>query len=129
MKKSINTYYRVPYIGLKKPVSTASSSFLFLLSLLSSSSSILQTYLEVPFFLFLFSFGNLGPHLHLSFLEKFREKKTMVGPCNLSLKSTTIKFLCSYGGKILPRYPDGKLRYHGGETRVLAVDRSISFSG
>ncbi|KAL3511341.1 hypothetical protein ACH5RR_030742 [Cinchona calisaya] len=49
---------------------------------------------------------------------------------NLNLKSTltTIKFLCSYGGKILPRYPDGKLRYHGGETRVLAVERSISFS-
>ncbi|XP_022733818.1 uncharacterized protein LOC111287486 [Durio zibethinus] len=46
----------------------------------------------------------------------------MVGPNHI------IKFLCSYGGKILPRYPDGKLRYHGGETRVLAVDRSISFS-
>ncbi|GLU03140.1 hypothetical protein SLE2022_203570 [Rubroshorea leprosula] len=46
----------------------------------------------------------------------------MVGP------NATIKFLCSYGGKILPRYPDGKLRYQGGETRVLAVDRSISFS-
>ncbi|KAE8687972.1 octicosapeptide/Phox/Bem1p domain-containing family protein [Hibiscus syriacus] len=40
----------------------------------------------------------------------------------------TIKFLCSYGGKILPRYPDGKLRYQGGETRVLAVERSIPFS-
>ncbi|KAL8230085.1 hypothetical protein R6Q57_014985 [Mikania cordata] len=40
----------------------------------------------------------------------------------------TIKFLCSYGGRILPRYPDGKLRYHGGQTRVLAVTRSISFS-
>nr|XP_043606254.1 uncharacterized protein LOC122578371 [Erigeron canadensis] len=39
-----------------------------------------------------------------------------------------VKFLCSYGGKILPRYPDGKLRYYGGETRVLAVDRFISFS-
>ncbi|KAF3431198.1 hypothetical protein FNV43_RR25928 [Rhamnella rubrinervis] len=49
---------------------------------------------------------------------------------NLSaLKPTsTIKFLCSYGGKILPRYPDGKLRYLGGETRVLAVHRSISFA-
>ncbi|KAK9074646.1 hypothetical protein SSX86_007244 [Deinandra increscens subsp. villosa] len=49
---------------------------------------------------------------------------------NLSTPPTTetIKFLCSYGGRILPRYPDGKLRYHGGETRVLAVDRSISFS-
>ncbi|GMJ09700.1 hypothetical protein HRI_004639200 [Hibiscus trionum] len=47
----------------------------------------------------------------------------MAGP-----NSTTIKFLCSYRGQILPRYPDGKLRYHGGETRVLAVNRSISFS-
>ncbi|KAE8719606.1 protein MAK16-like protein A-like [Hibiscus syriacus] len=42
--------------------------------------------------------------------------------------NSTVKFLCSYGGKIVPRYPDGKLRYHGGETRVLAVDRSISFA-
>ncbi|KAE8698954.1 peroxidase 11-like [Hibiscus syriacus] len=40
----------------------------------------------------------------------------------------TIKFFCSYGGKILPRYPEGKLRYHGGEIRVLAVDRSILFN-
>ncbi|KAG1331417.1 hypothetical protein COCNU_02G013850 [Cocos nucifera] len=40
----------------------------------------------------------------------------------------TIKFLCSYGGKILPRYPDGKLRYVGGHTRVLAVDRLLPFS-
>uniref|UniRef100_A0A7N0TF94 PB1 domain-containing protein n=1 Tax=Kalanchoe fedtschenkoi TaxID=63787 RepID=A0A7N0TF94_KALFE len=47
----------------------------------------------------------------------------MVGP-----STTTVKFLCSYGGKILPRYPDGKLRYHGGHTRVLAVDRSVSFA-
>ncbi|KAF7838282.1 PB1 domain protein [Senna tora] len=41
---------------------------------------------------------------------------------------TTIKFLCSYGGKILPRSTDGELRYVGGHTRVLAVDPSISFS-
>ncbi|WOL00423.1 hypothetical protein Cni_G09136 [Canna indica] len=42
--------------------------------------------------------------------------------------SATVKFLCSYGGKILPRYPDGKLRYVGGETRVLSIDRSVPFS-
>lgn len=41
----------------------------------------------------------------------------------------TIKFLCSYGGKILPRYTDGELRYVGGLTRVLSVDRSISYTG
>ncbi|KAH6809609.1 Octicosapeptide/Phox/Bem1p family protein [Perilla frutescens var. frutescens] len=39
-----------------------------------------------------------------------------------------IKFLCSYGGRILPRNTDGKLRYHGGDTRVLSVESSISFS-
>uniref|UniRef100_A0A1D1Y615 Translation initiation factor IF-2 n=1 Tax=Anthurium amnicola TaxID=1678845 RepID=A0A1D1Y615_9ARAE len=39
-----------------------------------------------------------------------------------------VKFLCSYGGKILPRHPDGKLRYVGGDTRVLAVDRAAPFS-
>ena len=39
-----------------------------------------------------------------------------------------MKFLCSYGGKILPRYTDGTLRYAEGLTRV-AVDRSISFTG
>ncbi|CAL9179501.1 unnamed protein product [Musa hybrid cultivar] len=38
-----------------------------------------------------------------------------------------VKLLCSYGGKILPRRPDGRLRYVGGHTRVVAVRRSISF--
>ncbi|GMH01246.1 hypothetical protein Nepgr_003085 [Nepenthes gracilis] len=42
--------------------------------------------------------------------------------------NSTVKFLCSYGGKILPRPSDGKLRYVGGHTRVLSVDRSVSFS-
>ncbi|KAJ4848919.1 hypothetical protein Tsubulata_025486, partial [Turnera subulata] len=52
----------------------------------------------------------------------------MVGPSLNTKPPATLKFLCSYGGKIVPRYPDGKLRYHGGETRVLAVDRAISFA-
>ncbi|XP_077227925.1 RAF-like serine/threonine-protein kinase PRAF isoform X2 [Tasmannia lanceolata] len=52
----------------------------------------------------------------------------MVGtPLNPDVNNI-VKFLYSYGGKILPRYPDGKLRYVGGETRVLAVDRSVPFS-
>jgi len=38
-----------------------------------------------------------------------------------------MKFLCSYGGKILPRPSDGQLRYVGGETRLVTVDRSITF--
>ncbi|XP_027348114.1 uncharacterized protein LOC113859578 [Abrus precatorius] len=51
----------------------------------------------------------------------------MVGPSQAD--KSTLKFLCSYGGKILPRYPDGKLRYLGGHTRVLALPRSTPFSG
>ncbi|KAG6388934.1 hypothetical protein SASPL_150371 [Salvia splendens] len=42
--------------------------------------------------------------------------------------SKTVKFLYSYGGKIVPRPTDGELRYAGGSTRVLAVDRSISYA-
>ncbi|KAK9265642.1 hypothetical protein L1049_015666 [Liquidambar formosana] len=39
-----------------------------------------------------------------------------------------VKFLCSHGGKILPRPTDGHLKYVGGETRVIAVPRDINFS-
>ncbi|CAN6862883.1 unnamed protein product, partial [Brassica oleracea] len=46
---------------------------------------------------------------------------------NEKKSGSSLKFLCSYGGKILPRSTDGKLRYVGGHTRVLSVDRSISF--
>ncbi|OIT21266.1 PREDICTED: uncharacterized protein LOC109219146 isoform X1 [Nicotiana attenuata] len=38
-----------------------------------------------------------------------------------------IKFLCSHGGKILPRPADGHLKYVGGETRVISVPRDIKF--
>jgi len=45
-----------------------------------------------------------------------------------SCGSNRVKFLCRYGGRILPRPGDGKLRYAGGGTRVLAVSRSIAFA-
>ncbi|KAL2513883.1 uncharacterized protein Fot_27854 [Forsythia ovata] len=38
-----------------------------------------------------------------------------------------LKFLCSHGGKILPRPADGHLKYVGGETRVVSVPRDIAF--
>ncbi|XP_020531772.1 uncharacterized protein LOC18448453 isoform X2 [Amborella trichopoda] len=38
-----------------------------------------------------------------------------------------VKFLCSHGGRILPRPSDGQLKYVGGETRVIAVPRDVSF--
>ncbi|CBI27196.3 unnamed protein product, partial [Vitis vinifera] len=41
--------------------------------------------------------------------------------------STKFKFLCSFGGKILPRPSDGKLRYVGGETRIIRMNKDISW--
>ncbi|XP_030475465.1 uncharacterized protein LOC115692673 [Syzygium oleosum] len=41
---------------------------------------------------------------------------------------SALKFLCSYGGKIGLRRSDGELRYVGGFTRILSVDRSVSYS-
>lgn len=38
-----------------------------------------------------------------------------------------VKFLCSFSGSILPRPQDGKLRYVGGETRIVGVPRDISY--
>ncbi|KAK6944406.1 Serine-threonine/tyrosine-protein kinase, catalytic domain [Dillenia turbinata] len=38
-----------------------------------------------------------------------------------------IKFLCSFGGKILPRPSDGMLRYVGGQTRIISIRRDASF--
>lgn len=39
-----------------------------------------------------------------------------------------VKFLCSYGGKILPRPSDGVLRYVGGDTRIISVRRDVGFN-
>ncbi|PSS24701.1 Actin cytoskeleton-regulatory complex protein [Actinidia chinensis var. chinensis] len=34
-----------------------------------------------------------------------------------------VRFMCSFGGKILPRPHDNQLRYVGGDTRIVAVQR------
>lgn len=38
-----------------------------------------------------------------------------------------VKFLCSFLGSIMPRPQDGKLRYVGGETRIVSVPRDIMY--
>ncbi|XP_028803846.1 probable serine/threonine-protein kinase drkD [Neltuma alba] len=43
--------------------------------------------------------------------------------------SNTMKILCSFGGRILPRPSDGKLRYVGGETRMIRLRKDISWQG
>ncbi|CAK9177629.1 unnamed protein product [Ilex paraguariensis] len=42
-------------------------------------------------------------------------------------ESPRVKFLCSFSGSILPRPQDGKLRYVGGETRIVSVPRDITY--
>ncbi|KAI8005714.1 Dual specificity protein kinase shkA [Camellia lanceoleosa] len=41
--------------------------------------------------------------------------------------STKIKILCSFAGRILPRPSDGKLRYVGGETRIISIRKDITW--
>lgn len=41
--------------------------------------------------------------------------------------SGKMKFLCSFGGKILPRPSDGRLRYVGGETHIISIRKDISW--
>ncbi|KAL3820901.1 hypothetical protein ACJIZ3_006806 [Penstemon smallii] len=41
--------------------------------------------------------------------------------------STKLKILCSFGGRILPRPSDGKLRYVGGETRIIRIRKEITW--
>ncbi|CAJ1941902.1 unnamed protein product [Sphenostylis stenocarpa] len=41
--------------------------------------------------------------------------------------SPRVKFLCSFLGSIMPRPQDGKLRYVGGETRIVSVCRDICY--
>lgn len=38
-----------------------------------------------------------------------------------------LKLLCSFGGKILPRPGDGKLRYVGGETRIISIRKNLRY--
>ncbi|KAK4441525.1 putative serine/threonine-protein kinase DDB [Sesamum alatum] len=42
-------------------------------------------------------------------------------------QSGKIKLLCSFCGKILPRPSDGKLRYVGGQTRIISISKNISW--
>ncbi|CAK7336216.1 unnamed protein product [Dovyalis caffra] len=41
--------------------------------------------------------------------------------------SGKMKFLCSFGGRILPRPNDGKLRYVGGETRIISIRKNFTW--
>eukprot|EP01018_Ginkgo_biloba_P031213 Gb_14158 [translate_table: standard] len=48
------------------------------------------------------------------------------GPSDDS-SSGKVNFMCSFGGKIQPRSSDGKLRYAGEETCIIAVNKDIAY--
>lgn len=58
------------------------------------------------------------------------DSPTVTNPGSISSSNDDtprVKFLCSFSGSILPRPQDGKLRYVGGETRIVCVPRDISY--
>ncbi|KAL6535154.1 hypothetical protein OROMI_026528 [Orobanche minor] len=42
--------------------------------------------------------------------------------------SGKVKFLCSFGGRILPRPNDAKLRYVGGDTRIISITKDLTYN-
>ncbi|EYU43662.1 hypothetical protein ABFS82_13G191000 [Erythranthe guttata] len=60
----------------------------------------------------------------ISSIHRFQSHSSM-GSFGGSLKM--LKLLCSFGGKVLPRPSDQKLRYAGGETRILRISQDISW--
>ncbi|XP_009768415.1 uncharacterized protein [Nicotiana sylvestris] len=51
---------------------------------------------------------------------------TSSGACDDSVAK--LKAMCSFGGKVLSRPSDGKLRYVGGETRVIRIRKDITWN-
>ncbi|KAL8107859.1 uncharacterized protein LOC141670818 [Apium graveolens] len=49
-------------------------------------------------------------------------------PRSLDHQEPRLRFMCSFGGKILPRPHDDQLRYVGGDTRIVAINRQTTFS-
>lgn len=69
------------------------------------------------------NFSNLGNHVAGNGADHASDEG---GDDSVSGKK--VKFLCSFGGKILPRPSDGMLRYVGGQTRIISVKRDVSFN-
>ncbi|XP_050213584.1 uncharacterized protein LOC126664984 [Mercurialis annua] len=68
--------------------------------------------------------------LHASELESAATDSVASSPRSEHFGShdSRVRFMCSFGGKILPRPHDNQLRYVGGDTRIVAVHRSTTYS-
>ncbi|KAI3409304.1 Protein kinase domain-containing protein [Psidium guajava] len=60
-------------------------------------------------------------------LSRLRKKPSASATATAS-PSRKLKLVCSFNGALQPRLPSGNLRCVGGETRIVSVDRNVSFS-
>ncbi|KAJ0963648.1 hypothetical protein J5N97_028770 [Dioscorea zingiberensis] len=60
-------------------------------------------------------------------IQSYHHRPHESGTSDSSL-SGKLKLLCSFGGKIFPRPSDGKLRYVGGETRMISIRKNLSWT-
>uniref|UniRef100_A0A2P2IH10 Uncharacterized protein MANES_16G019200 n=1 Tax=Rhizophora mucronata TaxID=61149 RepID=A0A2P2IH10_RHIMU len=66
--------------------------------------------------------------LHASELDTDSVASSPRSDQHMSSHDPRVRFMCSFGGKILPRPHDNQLRYVGGDTRIVAVHRSTTYS-
>ncbi|KAK9003462.1 hypothetical protein V6N11_061024 [Hibiscus sabdariffa] len=60
-------------------------------------------------------------------VESPRSSRSNSGGVTEGTFASKMKFLCSFGGRILPRPNDGKLRYVGGETRIISIKKNLTY--
>lgn len=66
----------------------------------------------------------IPPHCVVDSPQSYRPNSPGVAESTFTSK---MKFLCSFGGRILPRPNDGKLRYVGGETRIISIKKYLTW--
>ncbi|KAI3456665.1 hypothetical protein Pfo_013328 [Paulownia fortunei] len=77
--------------------------------------------------------GNRGNHGSLQSMphasSDYNSHRTLMYASSGASDSSSLKLkiLCSFGGRILPRPSDGKLRYVGGETRIIRISKDITW--
>lgn len=69
--------------------------------------------------------GHANPFHHIA--ESPQQYQSQGSGLSDSSFSEKMKFLCSFGGRILPRPNDGKLRYVGGETKIISIRKNLAW--
>lgn len=72
--------------------------------------------------------AGLIPVIQPIYVSEYPHSSNFDGPKVLDRSQPgKMKLLCSFGGKILPRPSDGKLRYVGGETRIISIYKNLTW--